>query len=113
VKRVLVFLLTLLFAAILGAGCQSAPDLGAGKLLRNVAPGTCEADLRDQPCVVCLKTRCCALARACTGGCKCAGDCALTNNTQACAAACPTPQARALGACMASSCAGECPGGRP
>jgi hypothetical protein len=109
--RALTLLVSLLFAALLMAGCQGASELPTSKLLHNPAPATCEPDLRDAPCLSCLKTRCCALAQVCPGGCKCAVECAFSNNTKACAAACATPQERALAECMASSC--DCPGGRP
>jgi hypothetical protein len=104
-------LLALLLALLVVAGCQGPALIPAKGFLRSPAPMTCEADLRDQPCVSCLKTRCCALAQASTGGSQCAADCANTNNTKACAATCPTPQERALADCMASAC--DCPGGRP
>jgi hypothetical protein len=107
--RALALLLSLLFVALLIAGCEATVEpRNAGTLLRNQAPATCEPDLRDSPVIACLKSHCCELAKACPAtGCLCAAKC----NTKACAAACPLPADRALGACMASAC--DYPGGRP
>lgn len=100
--------------ALLMAGCRSALDDQA------LRPGgqysSCAADLRDVPCVACLKARCCAQATTCSRGkphrCSCALQCLDLGNTRACAEACADPDDRAMALCTADACAAVCPGGR-
>ena len=103
----------LAFGALAVAGCQpQTAGLGVRLGPDYLAAFSCDADLRDVPCVACLKARCCAQAAACSAsGCSCARRCIVPDNTMACAAKCSAAEDRAMAGCAADACASACPGG--
>ncbi len=106
--RAAAILVVLALAAVLGGGCQPASAAGPLSLRpKHGGPFTCELDLRDPPCIVCLKQRCCELARACDRSkesCPCWLDCLGSGNTPACAARCAGAADRAMAECSATAC---------
>jgi hypothetical protein len=116
-KPVAALVLVVAFGLLLVAGCQSSAPRDTNLLHSSHGQyDSCEADLRDAPCIACLKAHCCREATACsapTSGCSCARKCLAADNSRSCAAACSDADDKAMALCTADHCRRDCPGSAP